>query len=125
MDLQVLKTPRLRLEPLKESHTERLFQLYQDPTLYRWIFKDPPESLESFREGVHFLEKRLSRDQSEYWLNELGGEICNIDEIYVHPNARNQGHGGYKADRRSRSTLHTQKTAPGGVVKTWICSFED
>jgi ribosomal protein S18 acetylase RimI-like enzyme len=27
-----------------------------------------------------------------FWSNELGGEICNIDELYVAPAARGQGH---------------------------------
>jgi ribosomal protein S18 acetylase RimI-like enzyme len=27
-----------------------------------------------------------------FWSNELGGEICNIDELYVSPAARRQGH---------------------------------
>jgi ribosomal protein S18 acetylase RimI-like enzyme len=27
-----------------------------------------------------------------YWSNELGGEICYIDELYVAPSARGQGH---------------------------------
>src|SRR5262249_51146156 len=28
-----------------------------------------------------------------YWSNELGGEICNIDEIYVRPDQRGRGYG--------------------------------
>jgi GNAT superfamily N-acetyltransferase len=28
-----------------------------------------------------------------YWSNELGGEICNIDEVYVRPDRRGSGHG--------------------------------
>ena len=28
-----------------------------------------------------------------YWSNELGGEICQVDELYVLPEHRNQGHG--------------------------------
>ncbi len=28
-----------------------------------------------------------------YWSNELGGEICNIDEIYVRPDRRGRGYG--------------------------------
>lgn len=27
------------------------------------------------------------------WSNELGGEICNIDELYVNPSSRGQGYG--------------------------------
>ena len=29
-----------------------------------------------------------------YWSNELGGEICNVDEIYVRPHRRERGYGG-------------------------------
>ncbi len=28
-----------------------------------------------------------------YWSNELGGEICNVDEIWVRPDRRGRGHG--------------------------------
>jgi ribosomal protein S18 acetylase RimI-like enzyme len=28
-----------------------------------------------------------------FWSNELGGEICNIDELYISPRWRRQGHG--------------------------------
>jgi ribosomal protein S18 acetylase RimI-like enzyme len=28
-----------------------------------------------------------------YWSNEIGGELCCLDEIYVAPEARSQGHG--------------------------------
>ena len=28
-----------------------------------------------------------------YWSNELGGEICNIDELYVRPERRGRGYG--------------------------------
>ena len=29
-----------------------------------------------------------------FWSNELGGEICNIDELYVKPGSRGRGYGG-------------------------------
>lgn len=28
-----------------------------------------------------------------FWSNELGGEVCEVDELYVAPAARGQGHG--------------------------------
>ena len=28
-----------------------------------------------------------------FWSNEYGGEVCNIDEIYIHPMQRKKGHG--------------------------------
>jgi ribosomal-protein-alanine N-acetyltransferase len=69
MDLQILNSQRLRLEPLLVTHSESLFELFQDPALYTWIMREPPNSLADFRAGIEFLEARLSRDQSEYWLN--------------------------------------------------------
>jgi [ribosomal protein S5]-alanine N-acetyltransferase len=93
MDLQILKSARLRLDPLSIGHADRLFQLYQDPELYRWIFKGPPMDLAEFRDGVQFLEKRLSRDQSEYWLNWVlfereSEEIVGKVEISLHRTTR-------------------------------------
>jgi len=29
---------------------------------------------------------------ASFWSNELGGEVCNVDEIYVAPSARRRGH---------------------------------
>ena len=34
-----------------------------------------------------------------FWSNELGGEVCNVDELYVSPDARSQGHGRELFDR--------------------------
>lgn len=28
-----------------------------------------------------------------FWSNELGGEICEVDELYVKPSSRSRGHG--------------------------------
>ena len=28
-----------------------------------------------------------------FWSNEFGGELCDVDELYVTPDHRNQGHG--------------------------------
>lgn len=27
-----------------------------------------------------------------FWSNELGGEVCNVDELYLRPSARRRGH---------------------------------
>ena len=69
MDLQVLETNRLQLDPLTASNADLLFALFQDPDLHRYTIRDVPQSLEIFKEGCRFLEGRLSRDQTEYWLN--------------------------------------------------------
>jgi ribosomal-protein-alanine N-acetyltransferase len=69
MDLQILTTDRLKLEPLVISHSEKLFECFQDPDLYPYIRRDVPNDYDAFRDGIEFLEKRLSRDGTEYWLN--------------------------------------------------------
>ena len=33
-----------------------------------------------------------------FWSNELGGEICTIDELYLEPPARSQGYGSQLVD---------------------------
>jgi ribosomal protein S18 acetylase RimI-like enzyme len=30
---------------------------------------------------------------ASFWSNELGGEVCTVDELFVKPEARGQGHG--------------------------------
>jgi ribosomal protein S18 acetylase RimI-like enzyme len=29
---------------------------------------------------------------ASFWSNELGGEVCNVDELYVRPSSRGRGH---------------------------------
>jgi ribosomal protein S18 acetylase RimI-like enzyme len=29
---------------------------------------------------------------ASFWSNELGGEVCNVDELYVRPSSRRLGH---------------------------------
>lgn len=69
MNLQTLTSARLRLEPLALHHAEQLFGLSQDPDLYRLIPREPPQSIEKFRESIRFLEGRISKDETEYWFN--------------------------------------------------------
>ena len=37
-----------------------------------------------------------------YWSNELGGEICQLDEAYVAPDVRGQGHTSELVERLAR-----------------------
>jgi len=65
----VLETKRLRLEPLREAHARELFPLYQDARIFRFIPQDPPASVELLEARCRLLEKRLSGDGREVWLN--------------------------------------------------------
>jgi len=49
-----------------------------------------------------------------FWSNELGGHICEVDELFVVPGRRSQGHGKSlfeatvaHSDRRHRARRHT------------------
>ena len=40
-----------------------------------------------------------------FWSNELGGDICEVDELFVVPERRNQGHGKSLFEAISRGDL--------------------
>ena len=40
-----------------------------------------------------------------FWSNELGGEICQVDELFVAPQHRNQGHGSALFNAISQDNL--------------------
>lgn len=89
MELQVLMTERLCLEPLQLSHADALFKLFQEPDLYQWIKNEAPKSIETFRENCKLLEERLSPDKNEYWLNwipikKVSNQIIGKIEITLH-----------------------------------------
>jgi RimJ/RimL family protein N-acetyltransferase len=65
----VLRTARLRLEPLRVEHARELFPIYQDPRIFRFIPHDPPVSLEALEARCRVLEGRVSKDGREVWLN--------------------------------------------------------
>jgi len=64
-----LRTARLTLEPLVAAHAEPMFELLQDPALYRHLDWGPPPSVEHLRSVYGLLEARQSADGSEGWLN--------------------------------------------------------
>ena len=64
-----LRTARLTLEPLVAAHAEAMFELLQDPALYRHLDWGPPPSVEHLRSVYGLLEARQSPDGSERWLN--------------------------------------------------------
>ena len=40
-----------------------------------------------------------------YWSNELGGEVCAIDELFVAPDSRSRGHGAALFEAIGRGDL--------------------
>jgi ribosomal-protein-alanine N-acetyltransferase len=64
-----LTTARLVLEPIDERHAERLFELFQDASIYTFIPTEPPHSAGALRERFARLMTRHSADRSEIWLN--------------------------------------------------------
>jgi ribosomal protein S18 acetylase RimI-like enzyme len=49
---------------------------------------------------------------ASYWSNELGGEVCTIDELYVVPGQRSRGHG----TAMMRSVMRGEPLWPGRPV---------
>ncbi|HTJ44553.1 MAG TPA: GNAT family N-acetyltransferase [Kofleriaceae bacterium] len=46
-----------------------------------------------------------------FWSNELGGDVCTIDELYVAPSARTKGHASALIEALARGQLY-----PGAVA---------
>ena len=66
--MNVLKTARLRIEPLKATHAPLVHPCLQDSAIYTYIPEDPP-SLEELQRKYTFLEDGRSPDGEELWLN--------------------------------------------------------
>jgi RimJ/RimL family protein N-acetyltransferase len=64
-----LSSERLVYEPLTGAHAEELFAPLQHEAIYTWISASPPPSVETLRERWTMLERRLSPDGTEAWLN--------------------------------------------------------
>ncbi|MEJ6005894.1 GNAT family N-acetyltransferase [Paucibacter sp. AS339] len=63
-----IETPRLWLEPLRESHAEAFFPALQDEAVYRWISMPKPASLAALRARWRSLEAtRISPDGDCAW----------------------------------------------------------
>jgi ribosomal protein S18 acetylase RimI-like enzyme len=68
-------------DPVPDEHMKRtLATLRTEPVRGLAIVLELDKKIEGYALLVSF------------WSNELGGEVCNIDELYVRPKFRNQGH---------------------------------
>lgn len=65
---EVLLTERLRLEPVRAELAPLLFDLWQDPDVYRFVPEEPPESVGWLTERYRKLETRQSAHGDEAWL---------------------------------------------------------
>ena len=64
----MVRTERLRMEPLSGGHTSVVHAPLQDPHVYTYLPQDPP-SLEALQRRYDFLEGGRSPDGQEQWLN--------------------------------------------------------
>ena len=90
--MQRLLAANLVLEPLTEAHAEAMFPALSDPELYRYLDYGPPPSLDDLRSVYKRLQRGVSPDGSEIWLNWilcLDGaiNIGYIQATLVSPNA--------------------------------------
>lgn len=67
--MQALVAGELVLEPLVAGHADAMFAVLSDPVLYRYLDHPPPPTVEHLRAVYAGVEKRLSPDGSQIWLN--------------------------------------------------------
>jgi GNAT superfamily N-acetyltransferase len=80
--------------PVPDSHARAtLARLRAEPTRGRAVVLE----LDGKLRGYAFL--------ISFWSNELGGEVCEIDELYVAGDARGQGHSTRLLDGLATRTL--------------------
>jgi [ribosomal protein S5]-alanine N-acetyltransferase len=66
---QLLSSSRLDLEPIEAKHSQFLFGILRDASIYQYIPTEPPESMNQLRARYERLETRQSPDGGEVWLN--------------------------------------------------------
>lgn len=67
--MESLATSQLVLEPITAAHAPAMFELLQEPALYRYLDYGPPPSVGHLREVYERLEVGKSPDGAEHWLN--------------------------------------------------------
>ena len=66
-----LFSERLRIEPIRSAHAERVFSSLQDPAIYTYLPDDPPTA-GVLQKRYDYWEKGRSPDGKELWLNWVG-----------------------------------------------------
>jgi ribosomal-protein-alanine N-acetyltransferase len=61
--------PRLRIESLRAEHAQHMFRVLTDPSLYRYIPDEIPQSIAALAKRYAFLERGAPADVREVWLN--------------------------------------------------------
>lgn len=64
-----LEARRVILEPIHVRHAASVYEFLLDERLYRFIPREPPESLQTLEERYRALSSRASPDGREVWLN--------------------------------------------------------
>lgn len=72
--MQIIKTKRLRLEPISTKHAAMVFEPLQSELIYTFIPEDPP-TLASLTRRYDFLSAGKSPDGSEHWLNWVAFDV--------------------------------------------------
>ena len=67
--MTTLRADGLELQPLTVAHAELVFEALQDARIYEFIPQDPPAALDALKRRYEVLERRISRDGAERWLN--------------------------------------------------------
>lgn len=67
--MRMLETARFRLVPLTAADSIRMYVPFSDPALYFFVPSNPPATLGALTERFAKLEKRVSPDGAEQWLN--------------------------------------------------------
>ncbi len=67
--MKTLYTENLSLKPLTVDHAAQYYHIASDPTLYTYIPRDPPKSLEVMADRYKQIYVGKSSDGKEIWLN--------------------------------------------------------
>lgn len=83
---RVLSSSRLVLEPIQGRHSDLLFDLLQDASIYSYIPTEPPETKAALQVRYAWLAQRHSPEGDEIWLNwaiRLGDQSVDDKALYI------------------------------------------